>query len=236
MKKIYESLRGSCFTPADFDTEFPDSGSTLLIIKFKHIEGYQLQMLERKEKDETTIQPSFASSISPKRIETRTVICRYLIESPGDFKEWEEIEVDTFEDILDRIPVWCRNIKNDIGVDVNTEDEFNHLRDQLDKMLKESIKDENERFSQVEIKRLNDKFDSLFQKFSKLQEENKITEAALSKISLQIDELKKSAKTYPKGVWARISNNRLIDIMATFAKSTEGRSLIIGGIKNLLGK
>jgi uncharacterized protein (DUF934 family) len=38
----------------------------------------------------------------------------------------------------------------------------------------------------------------------------------------------------PKGLWARITNNRLVDIAVDFAKSKEGREFVIAEIRRLM--
>jgi hypothetical protein len=39
----------------------------------------------------------------------------------------------------------------------------------------------------------------------------------------------------PKKVWARVTNNKLIEIMSNFARSPEGRQLVAEGIKKVIG-
>jgi hypothetical protein len=56
----------------------------------------------------------------------------------------------------------------------------------------------------------------------------------LESVKREFNEFKSSSKSYSKGVWARVTNNKMISIFADLVKSKEGRILIFDEIKKLL--
>ncbi|MGO2276701.1 hypothetical protein, partial [Pseudoalteromonas nigrifaciens] len=93
---------------------------------------------------------------------------------------------------------------------------------------------ESEPFNSEEIDRINKKFDELLSNFELLKTENKITQDELNKVKDELSSFKSTAKVLPKGLWARITNNKLVDIAVKFAKTKEGKDFIISQIKRLV--
>jgi len=234
VKDIYNALNNSCFTTADFNIEFPESTNTYVTIFFKHKPEYKLRLIEKEEKEEIKYKDHLATAFTPTRTEYKKYTNEISVEIPGEFKTEEYYYLNSFEEVIERIPKWCINIKKDIGTCLNIEDNFNDLRTQLEEMLKEYAKDESEQFSTDEIEKLHTKFDSLYQQFVKLEEQNKITKESLYVIKKELNQIKANAKNFPKGIWARVTNNKLINVMVNFSKSKEGKSLIVEGIRKLL--
>ncbi|MDD2540992.1 MAG: hypothetical protein PHH28_08100 [Desulfuromonadaceae bacterium] len=233
IKEISDAIDRSCFTLADFQVEFPDSGSTLMKIFFKYNNNYRFIVYEKAESETINIKEGY--SVMPKiREEKRKWVTTYLLEAPSDYKAVDEEPIYSLDEIPKKIPQWCVNIHKELSIPINSSDNFEKFREELEELIKNDIDDETAKFNPDEIENLAKKIDSLFEKFEELKERNVLTEAELKKVKEQLEEVKSSSKTYPKGVWARVTNNRLIRIIVDFTKSKEGRELITDGIKEML--
>lgn len=234
VKKIYDAAKSSCFTLSDFDFEFPKTGKTLAKISFKHHPDYRLILSERTERNTVKVKQGTHSYLSTTREEENSYTVHYLLESPGDFKLVEENEISSLDQLITKFPEWCKNIHSDLSTKFDTEDPFSSLREHLENIINENIEDEGEQFEQNEIEALEKKLDSLFEMFSELEEKNHITEKNLKNLKSELETIKSNAKIYPKGIWAKVTNNKLIQIVTDFAKTKEGRDLIIESIKKLI--
>jgi len=104
----------------------------------------------------------------------------------------------------------------------------------MEEQFKTTIENEIESFSDEELVKISAKFDDLLAKFEALKEESKITQEELNRIKGELEGITSSARVMPKGLWARVTNNKLVDIAVSFAKSKEGRDFIISEIKRLM--
>ncbi len=236
---MYVALKNSCFSLSDFEVVFPESGNEFAKIVFKHVDNYRFTIVERKETESVKVTQGITSVFAPVREERNTYIAKYVIASPGNYKMEDKIEIDDFDDALSLISKWCDNIKADISTQFEEQeisDEIESFRKQLEDELNQNIINANERFSETEIETLNAKFDDLYAKFEHLKEENKLTEKELDKIKKELAEIKSTAKSFPRGIWAKVTHNKLFEIMIDFVKSKEGREFIIDGVKRLLTK
>lgn len=233
IKEICDAIDRSCFTIADFQLEFPETGSSLLKIFFKYNTNYKFIVYEKAESETVSYKEGY-SLMPTLREEKRKFMTTCLIEAPAEYKAADEQSIYALDEIPKKIPQWCANIHKELSTTASTSDSFGKFREEIEELIKNNIEDETAKFDPIEIETLTKKIDSLFEKFEELKEQNMLTEAELKKVKEQLEAVKSSAKTYPKGLWARVTNNRFIRIMTDFAKTKEGRELITDGIKEML--
>lgn len=234
MKQIYDAFKSSKFTIADFDFSFPSSGNTLIIVKFKHHPEYRLELSERTGIKTVKVKDGFSRHFQSTREEENKYTAYSLLESPGKYKLEESNEIDSPSEIITKIPNWCHNIHSDICTKLETEDDFSVFRNQLEEIIQFNFENENSSFETHEIEALEKKFDMLQEMFNKLEEQNTITEENLEQVKKEINEIKNNSNVYPKGMWAKVTKNKLIKMLTDFAKTKEGRELFIEGIKRLI--
>jgi hypothetical protein len=114
-------------------------------------------------------------------------------------------------------------------------DEFDDLRAQFDKHIKEHLEDPEAPFTAEELDRINKKFDELYQQLAALAAKHEVTEKELNQVKRQFDLLKQNAGDYPKGMWANLAKNRLITALRKVAASKEAEKLMYEGARKLLG-
>lgn len=231
MRRIFDAVTVSRYTAHDFSFEFPDSGRKLAVIKFKHGGDYSFTIFEDTVTNYTEYSDKISSLIGQTQKERNSYTGVFVTECPGEYKSTEKHEVTTIDEAIGKISKWCENIHEDICVQTDNEDPFSSIRENLEKIISENIENENEFFNSAEIETLSKKLDELYQKFEELQEQNLVTENELSRLKSQLSTAKKNASSYPKGFWARTTNNKLLQTINSFAKSKEGRELILDGIK-----
>lgn len=233
VKEIYDAIDRSCFTLDDFQVELPESGSILLKIFFKYNTNYKFIVFEKSESE--TINIKEGSHFMPSvREEKRKWVTTYLIEAPAEFKAVDEEEISSLDRVPKKIPEWCANIHKELSTSISTDNNFEKFREEIEDLIRNNAGDETTKFNPDEIENLAKKIDSLYEKFEELKEQNLLNETELRKVKEQLETVKSSTKTYPKGLWARITSNRIIKIMTDVAKSKEGRELITDSVKELL--
>ncbi|MCT6698158.1 hypothetical protein [Rheinheimera sp. 4Y26] len=234
IEKLKNGFKHTRFSQKDFNLYFPDTGKVLVQIEFKYHKNYTFQISEEVEIDTVTQRDSLASVISGVSERKSKSIVHYAIFSPGECKRVDKIHLYELSNAPDYIEKWCRYLFSEISI-IKLEDSlFDDLREQIEDQLKNNAVNENEQFSDEELSKINVKFDELLKNFEKLEEESKITKSNLEQVKKEFSEFKESAKVMPKGLWARVTNNRLVDIVVEFAKSKEGREFIISEIKKLM--
>ena len=234
IRRTQDIISCSCFSLSDFDIQLPKSGQNLLIITFKHNPAYEFRIFEKTKKTKIKENPTF-STFGPSREEVHEYISLVTKISPGKYKTSDEDECDDYENAVNRILYWCDNITKELSIILKNESEYDDIRNQFEEQFKKFAGNENERFTTEELGDLNEKFNILLEKFEFLNEENKIRKEELSRIKNEIEKFKNNAKTFPKGVWAKVTNNKLMDILISFAKSSEGRQLIIDEVRKMIG-
>jgi len=232
--QLKNAINTSNFSAKDFIVNDYSSGKTLINIQFKYNEKFDFEITEEEEIEIVTEKSPFASSLrgSSERKNKSTV--NYVVFSPGEYKKTDKIELYDIGRATDSIRDWCNCIYSEISHQKEDDGLFDDLREQIEEQLKSNVEDENEPFNSEEIGRINKKFDELFANFEELKKENKITQDELNKVKDELSGFKSSAKVLPKGLWARITNNKLVDIAVTFSKSKEGKAIIISQIKKLI--
>lgn len=233
IKDIFNKLKDSRFSIQDFDVDLPKTGQILLTVIFKHKNDYKFTVKEEKIVDYVEVGDNYSSLIGQSRKEKQTYTAIVVSESPGDYKLIEKSVASDLGDAISKIPKWCNNIHEDICAKIEHNDNFKNIREQLEELINENIQDENEPFNSEEIAEVKAKLDVLYQKFEDLKEKNIFTEKELKNLKTQIEQAKNNSENYPKGMWARVTNNRILQTISDFAKSKEGREFILDGIKRL---
>lgn len=233
IQDIRSALGKSQFTPEDFDLDFPKTGRFLIKITFIHKPEYSLALLEDVKQEQVTIEQKYLMSSRTERI--RQVI--YSIKAvPGRFKVESDIEVSEPGDVLEEIPKWCENIRADLyALTPPVQDPLELLRQQFKTNLDELVKEPEEYFSDNELSVVDKRFDQLYEDVAQLREQYSLTKQQLAEFQKELDEFKRSARAYPKGLWARITCNRLIKATGQIINSPEGRTLIFEQIRKALG-
>lgn len=233
IKQVRDALSKSSFSLTDFDVQLPDKGDLLLSVEFRHKDGYRFQIIESRERSK--VKTSMGAGIfAPVREETSEYIAMYTLETPGVFKLRDRVEVDDFSAALDRIPGWCKHIKENLSVAPLAKDTFEEFRISLERQLDEQDWSDDDRFAEDEIKRLTNKLQEIASRFEKLQEQNSMTQEQVDQIKKQLAELTKNASSFPKRTWGKVAGNKLIEIVTSFLKSKEARDIFIESIRKLI--
>jgi hypothetical protein len=229
---VHEALEKSRFSAADFQVSFPESGSTLVAIIFRYKQSYFLHLNEETDRRQVTVELPYSHS---KRIETvkKTVIS--VTASPGKYKANVSSEIDDIGNFIAEIPMWCENIRADLYALTPKADPLEVLREQLRENLEKLIDAPDEYFNAAELEVVDVRFDRLYEEFSKLKEEHTITKQALDDLSMEFAEFKSSARAYPKGLWAKITSNKLVKATGSIINSPEGRTFLFQEIRKALG-
>ncbi|BCG65178.1 MAG: hypothetical protein methR_P3003 [Methyloprofundus sp.] len=153
---------------------------------------------------------------------------------PSNFKKEAEWDLKSFSDALRQLPTWCKNIRDDLYTLAPNSDPLEALRIEFEKQIESLVENPEEPFSSDELTVVNKKFDDLYKQFEALKDEYEISKQELQSIKKDFTEFKNSAEVYPKGVWAKITNNKLVHIVGTVFKSKEGQQFILGELKKLI--
>ncbi len=213
IQDIHNAISNPVFSLQDFDIELPKSGKMLLKITFKHNKEYSYILKE----------PTYGED------ELAAVV------RPSNYKKEAEWNLKGFRDALTQIPQWCKNIRDDLYTLAPNRDPLEALRADFEKQIDSLIENPEENFSNEELDAVNNKFDDLYKQFELLKDEYELSKQQLQEIREGFEEFKNSAEAYPKGVWAKITNNKLVDIVGAVFKSKEGRQFILGELKKLIG-
>ncbi len=231
VEKIKQSLNSKYFTASDFELSLPESGDALLTINFKYA-NYELRFVETTERDEYTETNALYGFNNIRRSERFTR--HYAIYNPGEYKSKDKIAT-SFSELENVITKWSEFIANDLVVNVNDESVFDEIRNELGPIFTvDNVENECESASPEEQVEVAQKLDKLYERLEELNEKVKLAEEEMDKIKEEIDTLKMSASNMPKGVWAKIAKNRLVEIAVKFFKTPEGRELIVHTIKQAL--
>ncbi|MGO2182566.1 MAG: hypothetical protein ACTH36_09655 [Pseudoalteromonas nigrifaciens] len=232
--ELKNAISTSNFSAKDFIVNDYSSGKTLINIQFKYNDHYDFEITEEKLVETVTEKGPFSTSITGTSERKNTSIENYAVYSPGKYKNTDKIKLYNLGSATESIRDWCDFIYSEISHQKDDETMFDDLREQIEEQLKSSGTNESEPFNSEEIDRINKKFDELLSNFELLKTENKITQDELNKVKDELSSFKSTAKVLPKGLWARITNNKLVDIAVKFAKTKEGKDFIISQIKRLV--
>lgn len=232
INEIRAALGNSRFTPEDFLLELPKSGRVLVKIGFAHKPEYFLALTEYEKQEKVTIEQKYLMSSRTESI--RQVI--YSVKTvPGKFKTEADVGIGEPGDLLELIPQWCESIRADLYALTPTRDTLEQLRQKLQANLDDLVKQPDEFFDENELSIVDKRFDQLYEDIAKLREQYSLTKQDLAALQKEVDEFKKSARAYPKGLWAKITGNKLIKATGSLVNSPEGRTFLFREIRRALG-
>lgn len=235
IQKIRQALENSKFTEDDFLVELPSSGKALLKITFRYREGYQLTLVEEVRSDPVTIQQQF---LGTSRVEHKKEVVYYVHKSPGEFKLVTSKEIGRLGLVLEEIPKWSENIRDDLYALAPKSDPFKQMREQfqakVDEMLKEQEPDGY--FSVEELETIDKRLDQVYEDFASLRDELMLTKQQLAELREEIDEFKGSARAYSKGIWAKVTSNKFVKATGKMMNTPEGRKFLFDQGRKLLGQ
>ncbi|MCP4985434.1 MAG: hypothetical protein GY928_04975 [Colwellia sp.] len=234
MDIIKRALNGTRFSAKDFIFEDSSSHKTLIGIQFKYDKSFNFEITEEEEIETITEKGPFASAALGTSERKNKSVMNYVVYSPGEYKLSDKIDIYDIGNATEYIRKWCDYIYDEVTHKKDDDSSYDSLREQIEEQLEESVENESDPFNDEELRRINNKFDDLLKNFEALKEENKITQAELNKVQSDFEDFKSSAQNMPKGLWARVTNNKLVDIVVAFGKSKEGRDFIISEVKKLV--
>lgn len=223
-------MKNSAFTKSDFEVELPKFGRTLIKITFLYKPEYSLILTEEEREESYTVKSFDLSSRSEKR---KYKIYKARL-APGKFKALSEPELDDIGELLEIVPKWCDYIRDDLYALAPTKDPLEELRRKLKDDITEMVEHPEKYFTDEELSVVAEKFDRLFDEISKLKDEHSLTKQQLDSIQREFEEFKSSAKVYPKGIWAKVTSNKLVSVTGKVINTPEGRTFLFQQIKRLL--
>lgn len=232
IREVREALAKSKFTAEDFELELPKSGRLLLKITFTYKPEYYLALLEDEKSESVTIEQKYLMSSRTERVKqvifsVRTVPGRYKLEAVSEISDPGEV--------LGEIPQWCENIRADLYALAPSQDPLEQLRRKLRENLEELVKEPNAFFTEEELKVVDERFDRLYEEIAILREQYSFTKQQLSELQKDFDEFKGSARAYPKGIWAKVTGNKLVKATGKMFNTPEGRTFLFQQAKRVLG-
>jgi|APLak6261664116_1056043.scaffolds.fasta_scaffold21261_1 hypothetical protein len=236
VSEIQAAIEKSRFTLNDFNLEFPNSGTTLAIITFLYKPEYMLVLTEETKREKVTVEEKFSfgmpSTSRSHSVEEKVFTIRA---TPGRFKTVTTHEINGLGQLLEELPKWCENIRSDLYVLAPKVDPLATLREELQKKIDSLIDKPDEFFREEELKIVDDRFDQLLAEVVNLKEQYSLTKQQLDSMQKEFEEFKKSARAYPKGLWAKITGNKLIKTAGQIVNSPEGRTFLFQQIRRALG-
>lgn len=236
VNEIHAAIEKSRFTVDDFSFEFPKSGKTLVRITFLYKPEYMLVLTEETKREQVTIEEKFGyASPSKSRSHTvqETVISIRVI--PGRFKTEVVYEIDSLGGLPEELPKWCENIRSDLYALTPKVDPLATLREELQKNLDNLVDKPDEYFNVEELEVVDSRFDLLLGEITKLREQYSLTKQQLDSMQKEFEEFKNSARAYPKGLWAKVTGNKLVKTTGQIINSPEGRTFLFQQIRRALG-
>lgn len=213
-KEVLDSIDSSIFSSDDFDIQFgdPDDEQWLVHIIFSH-------------------DSNFTYSIdTPEKYSSEYIVQR----SPGVLQENEYKRYDSFKLAVEAIPLWCTEVRNELKASKPIYKEVDELRKIIEEQFSCSVKD-NDEFSVAEINDLNKKFDALQKRVDQLEKDKIITERQLGEFTAGIKQVSEDLEIYPKQTWLKTSTNKIVKLVTSIGKSSEGRKILTDGARKLLG-
>ena len=232
IKEIRSSLEKSRFTIDDFELELPESGNVLAKITFLHKPGYFLALLEEQKREQVTTEQKYLYSTRTEYVTHVELSVRTV---PGAFKLREDADISELGEVLKMIPKWCDSINDDLYALIPVPDPLQELRKQFKSKLEEIVTEPDTYFDEEELAVVDRRFDQLYEEISQLREQHSLTKHQLNAIQKEFEEFKKSARAYPKGIWAKITSNKLFRSTAQILNSPEGRAFLFQNVRRALG-
>lgn len=229
LKEIVSALNSTRFSDGDFNLE-GDEYRELLRIQFKYDSRYLFILKEEEVTEEVTTGKSYALTTSSY---SKTVTKLFTYESPGEYKAEDKQGVSSFTEVPKRITSWCHNIHRELSNEMLIDQDIDKAKEDFKKSISLEPNEPDSTFSKEEVEALASKLETLYSKVSELSEKYHISESELSKLKGELDAIKENAKVYKKGIWAKMTENKITNFVFEFLKSKEGRGLIVEAIKKL---
>lgn len=236
VNEIMATIEKSRFTVDDFSFEFPKSGKTLAKIMFLYRPEYMLTLTEETKREQVTVEEKFGyATHSTSRSHTVHETVFTVRVTPGRFKTEVTYAIDDLGGVLEELPKWCENIRSDLYALAPKIDPLATLREELQKNLDALVDKPNEYFNADELKVVDSRFDQLLAEIANLREQYSLTKQQLDSMQKEFEEFKCSARAYPKGLWAKITGNKLVKTTGQIINSPEGRAFLFQQIRRALG-
>lgn len=230
--EIRTAIEKSRFTAEDFRFEYPKSGKTLVKITFAYKPEYMLILTEETKREKITVEEKLAYTSRSHTVE-ETVFT--ILAIPGRFKLEVKYEVGDLGQLLNELPTWCENIRSDLYALAPKSDPLAELREKIQNNLDALVDRPDEYFNNDELAVVDSRFDQLFTEITNLREQYSLTKQQLDSMQKEFEEFKKSARAFPKGLWAKITGNKLIKTTGQIINSPEGRAFLFQQIRRALG-
>jgi hypothetical protein len=236
VNEIKAVIEKSRFTVDDFSFELPKSGKVLAKITFLYKPEYMLTLTEETKREQVTIEEKFGyASPSTSRSHTMQETVVTIRATPGRFKTEVTYKIDSLEELLEELPKWCENIRSDLYALAPKIDPLATLREELQRNLDTLVNKPDEYFNDEELKVVDSRFDQLLAEVTNLREQYSLTKQQLDSMQKEFEEFKSSARAYPKGLWAKITGNKLVKTTGQIINSPEGRTFLFQQVRRALG-
>lgn len=230
--ELKSSFEGSTFTGADFEFDFPDRGNPLVKVKFLHKPEYLLLCSEIEKQERVTVSRKFTLETLD---ETRRYSIIQVTITPGEYKARDEIEISKLGELTEIVPKWCDYIRADLYALAPKIDPLKELREKFNTDIESGIDDPEAFFSESEVNAIGKKFDEMLSQLNQLKDEFSLTKQQLDEVRKEVEHFKSSAKKLPKGIWAKVTSNKLVQTFGKFINTPEGRKFLFDQAKRLLG-
>ena len=199
-------------------------------IQFKYDDRYTFTLKEEEISESVTDGRTYGLS---SKTYSKRVVKQFTYESPGEYKLQEKVEILSFSEVPKRIAVWSQNIHQELGNEIILDAGIEDAKESFRQAINFEMDNPNSKFTTEEVEELASKLDALFNKVSELSEKHEISEAELQSLRDELDAMRDSAKKYRKGVWAKVTKNKLTNFVFEFLKSKEGRNLIANSVNKM---
>jgi hypothetical protein len=208
-KAIIDTLNDGRFTAADFVLELPDSGDSLLKITFRPHSDFKLTLNLRND--------------------------RYTLnECPSDFYFSATAPNYNRGELIASISAWVDRIYEELKAMTPVYDDFEDLRQELEKKLDEHISDINTHFTEEEADRIRTKikeFDQVLEKYAETHAELAVQVASLRR---DLDAATETVQSFSKPVWYKTTFNKVASGVKALGRSKEVRALAVDSVKKLV--
>ena len=229
IEEIRSTIDSTRFSVEDFDFDSDEYGE-LLRISFKYNDEYNYVLSEEEVIEEVTSGTNFNFT---SRTQSKTVTKLYSHESPGDYKKTDKVELSGYGQVCNQILNWCQNLHKELSSESSVNSDIEGAKRAFKEQFEINVDDPNAKFSADEISHIKSKLDDLYNKFEELSKKYQISESELEKLNSEIDRMKESVSSYKKGIWAKITQNKITDLIFSLLKSKESRELIVESIRRI---
>ncbi len=223
IQSITQALDESVFTKQDFIMTLPKTGKALIRLTFAHKPEYILECSESMiEETFTATPPPFLMTSNERKYHGLDIEF-----APGEYKLREHLMLSELGDLPRTISRWCNYIKEDLYALAPKVDPLQELRIKFEEDIVGALDDPEGFFTPAEIEVITERINVLVQTIEEQQEDASISKQHMAEIKASFEECKKSASAYSKGMWSRVTSNRLIQMLGQFIKPTKERKILL---------